>query len=320
MSDRVRITDVSPRDGLQNEPGVIPATDKASLVRAVVASGVDEVEVSSFVSARWVPQLGDAEEVFGLLAADPPHRCVFSALVPNERGLDAALAVNARCGRALIGKVAVFTAASETFSRRNTNASIAETLDRFAPVITRAHAAGVRVRGYVSCVVACPFEGPIAPDAVARVVARLRALGVDEIDLGDTIGAGTPQTIAEVLDAVRPAWGDFVPADALAPHGAPAGAGYCTLHLHDTFGQAAACVRAALDRGVRSFDGSVAGLGGCPYASTPHRRAPGNIDTQVLVRTLRERGFSTDVGDAALAHAAAVARDLVARARTETPP
>lgn len=315
MSERVRITDVSPRDGLQNEPGLIATSDKVRLIRLLAATGVDEIEATSFVSPKWVPQLGDAAVVLKALAADAPPRTagagappVLSALVPNERGLEAALAANAAAGKLLISKVSVFTAASETFARRNTNASIAETLDRFKPVLTQAHRSGLVVRGYLSCAVACPFEGPIAPAVVADWSGRLLDLGVDELDLGDTIGAGTADTTRAMLDAVGrvcPPSGERVPV---------------TLHLHDTFGHAAESVRAALDMGVRSFDGSVAGLGGCPYASKTLPdgsvlRAPGNISTELLVRTIHAAGFTTGVSLAALDHAAAQARLIVATAR-----
>ncbi|HYD01011.1 MAG TPA: hypothetical protein VEB22_07265, partial [Phycisphaerales bacterium] len=194
MAERVRITDVSPRDGLQNEAGVIPALEKVRLVELLCATGVDEVEVTSFVSAKWVPQLGDAREVFeglaGLGLTPLPggeggvRQPVLSVLVPNERGMQSALEVHGR-GR-LIGKVSVFTAASETFSQRNTNAAIAETLERFKPVIAAARENRLPVRGYISCAVECPFEGPVAPAKVADVAAQLVRLGVDEIDLGDT--------------------------------------------------------------------------------------------------------------------------------------
>lgn len=295
---RIRVTDVSPRDGLQNEAAPIATERKVALVRALCAAGVDEVEVSSFVSPKWIPQLGDAAAVFEALrdlrALSEGRRPVFSALVPNEKGLDAALEVNQRAGFALIDKVSVFTAASETFSQKNTNAAIAQTLERFAPVLTRAKAQGLLVRGYVSCVIACPFEGAIGPAKVAEVSKPLRDMGADEIDLGDTIGAGTPATVGAMLDAV----GEHVPAAAI------------TLHLHDTFGQAGACVERALAWGVRSFDSAAGGLGGCPYASTPGRRAPGNIDTQLLVRVARAHGYRCDVDDAAMEAAAALARGM----------
>lgn len=304
---RVRITDVSPRDGLQNEPGVIATADKVRLVDLLCRTGVDEVEVSSFVSAKWVPQLGDAREVFaGVRALDHPrHQVLFSALVPNERGMDAAEEVAASTG--LLRKVSVFTAASETFCQKNINCTIRDSLERFKPVIARAkRAAGgpMIVRGYLSCVIACPFEGPIDPAAVAVWANELADLGVDELDLGDTIGAGTPETVRTMLrhvHAVCPLDGSRLP---------------ITLHLHDTFGRAAACVQVALDMGIRSFDGSVAGLGGCPYASTPGRRAPGNIDTDLLVRTAHAAGFTTGVSLDALAEAAAFARRIVAAGRT----
>ena len=317
MSDRVRITDVSPRDGLQNEPGLIATADKVRLIRLLATTGVDEIEATSFVSPKWVPQLGDAAEVLSVLAADWTTLAagagagaapLLSALVPNERGLEAALAANAAAGKPLIAKVSVFTAASETFARRNTNASIAETLDRFRPVVAHAHRAGLTVRGYLSCVIACPFEGRIAPAVVADWSGRLLDLGIDELDLGDTIGAGTAQTIRAMLEAVgrvSPLSGARVPV---------------TLHLHDTFGHAAECVRAALDVGVRSFDGSVAGLGGCPYATKTLpdgsvQRAPGNISTELLVRTIHASGFTTGASPDALDHAAAQARLIVAAAR-----
>lgn len=236
---------------------------------------------------------------------------LLSALVPNARGVESALALFHALARP--NKLSVFTAASETFAHKNTNASIAETLERFRPVLEQAHAANLPVRGYISCVIACPFEGPIAPAAVARVAEQLADLGVDEIDLGDTIGAGTPETTAAMLNAVAAAvgedWLDFEH-ESLQ---------YLTLHLHDTFGRAADCVKAALDLGVRSFDGSVAGLGGCPYASTPGNRAPGNIATEILVRTIHDSGHTTGVDLDRLAEAAAYARDIVARARS-TPP
>ncbi|MGP1310475.1 MAG: hydroxymethylglutaryl-CoA lyase [Phycisphaerales bacterium] len=302
MTERVRISDVSPRDGLQNEPGVVPTADKIRLVEAMLRTNVDEIEVSSFVSPKWVPQLGDAAEVFDAVGAIWPGTPTLSALVPNERGFDAACAVNERSGKPLIGKVSVFTAASETFSKKNTNASIDETIERFAAFVPRAFERGFQIRMYVSCAVACPFEGPIAPDAVRAVVGKLRAIvpsGRDaEIDLGDTIGVAT-------TDDIRALLGEFDASERAA----------MTLHLHDTFGRAGACVREAIGLGVRSFDGSVAGLGGCPYAGTPEKPAPGNISTETLVRAARDAGLECAVDDDALAAAAGVAREIVAEAR-----
>jgi hydroxymethylglutaryl-CoA lyase len=298
---RVRITDVSPRDGLQNEAGVIPTADKVRLVELLAATGVDEVEVSSFVSAKWVPQLGDAAEVFAALQAR--ERPEYSALVPNDRGMQGVLEVNAKTGGKLIRKVSLFTAASETFSRKNTNASIAETIERFKPVVEIAHHERLEIRGYISCAIACPFEGPIRPEAVAAVAQQLFALGIHDLDLGDTIGAGTPETVDVMLKHID------------GTVGINARGMLTTLHLHDTFGRAAECVKTALDLGITSFDGSVAGLGGCPYASTPGKRAPGNISTETLVRTIHSAGYTTGVDLAALERAAAFAREIVATSR-----
>ncbi len=312
MPEQIRITDVSPRDGLQNEPGVIATAEKVRLVELLCATGVDEIEVSSFVSPKWVPQLGDAAEVFSRinaldLKAAGTGFARLSALVPNDKGLQAALDVNRAAGHALISKLSVFTAASDTFSKKNTNATIAETIERFKPVIAAAREHDLEVRGYVSCVIACPFEGPIAPAQVAQVVEQLIGIGADEIDLGDTIGAGDAASMRAMLnDAIAAAGGhDFNDFD--EPN--------ITLHLHDTFARASECVRAALDLGVISFDGSVAGLGGCPYASIPGKRAPGNISTDLLVRTIHDSGFTTGVDLGRLAEAAAYAREIVDRAR-----
>jgi hydroxymethylglutaryl-CoA lyase len=305
MGQRVRITDVSPRDGLQNEAAMVAAADKARLVGLLCASGVDEVEVSSFVSAKWVPQLGDAAEVFAMVAegteiSEPISvaRPMLSALVPNEKGLEGALEVNKRAGRKVISKVSVFTAASETFSRKNTNASIAETLKRFEPVVARAHAEGLLVRGYVSCAFECPFEGKIEPSKVAQVAQALHDMGCDEIDLGDTIGAAEPATVMLLIHGMLSRLGDGL-------------FEYTTLHLHDTYGRAAACVEEALSLGVRSFDGAVAGLGGCPYATREGRRAPGNISTELLVRTVRDAGFECGVEAERLREAGVFAEGLV---------
>jgi hydroxymethylglutaryl-CoA lyase len=304
MTRRVRITDVSPRDGLQNEPGVIDVAAKVRLISLLARSGVDEIEVTSFVSPKWVPQLGDCAQVCDALVPLVTDRWpMLSALVPNEKGFAGALDANRRAGRTLLRKVSVFTAASETFSQRNTNASVAETIRRFEPVVKGAHDAGLLVRGYVSCIVACPFEGPVAPSRVREVTDLLASVGVDELDLGDTIGAGTPETIRSVLEDVG------------RSHPLGGGSRPVTLHLHDTFGRAAVCVRMALDLGVRSFDGAAGGLGGCPYATVDGRRAPGNISTELLVRTIRDHGFEAGVGqtgidDAALAEAGRFAASL----------
>lgn len=303
MSEFVRITDVSPRDGLQNERGFVSTDDKLALIERLIEAGVDEVEVTSFVSPKWIPQLADAEELLGRLrerVRGIARRPEFSVLVPNERGLDRALALHDPKGGFPL-KIALFTAASETFSRKNTNATIAETIERFRPIVPRALAAGMPIRLYISCAIACPFEGPIAPAQVRAVADALGSLfegaaGGErgELDLGDTIGVATPAQIEALLGAF----------DA----GERAG---LTLHLHDTFGRAGECVRAALAMGVRSFDGAAGGLGGCPYASTPQRRTPGNISTESLIGAVRASGFATHVDEKALAGAGEFARSLL---------
>jgi hydroxymethylglutaryl-CoA lyase len=320
MSDLVRITDVSARDGLQNEPlrpdgSPIPTADKLGLIERLCRAGVDEVEVTSFVSPKWVPQLGDGAAVvegLGELVRDKraewPAVPEFSVLVPNLKGLEGLEAADASACEVggleppLVRKIGLFTAASEAFSKKNTNATIAETIERFKDVMARGSINAQVVRGYVSCVVACPFEGAVAPAKVAEVAARLIEIGVNEIDLGDTIGAGTPETVRAMLAAVEK----------------KIGSGWfrrkaVTLHLHDTNGLAASCVSAALEIGVRSFDGSAGGLGGCPYASTPGKRAPGNIGTELLVATVHAAGFTTMVDEEALAEAGAFARGIVGR-------
>ena len=283
MSDRfVRITEVGPRDGLQNEKKVIPADAKVAFVDLLSEARFPEIEVSSFVSPKWVPQLGDAAEVFARIRRRPGT--VYSALVPNERGMEGALAARA-------DKIAVFAAASESFSQRNTGGSIDEVLARFVPVIAAARAAGLPVRGYVSCVVRCPYEGPVAPGGVRTVVDRLLALGVDEIDLGETLGVAVPDDIARLYDGIAPA---------IAP-------GRTTLHLHDTNGRALDNARAALALGVRSFDSSAGGLGGCPYAPG----ARGNVDTVSLLSMLEAEGYETGVDRAAAAAAIASIRQAL---------
>jgi hydroxymethylglutaryl-CoA lyase len=308
VNTKVRITDVAPRDGLQAESATVPTSRKAALVDALNTTGVDEIEVSSFVSPKWIPQLGDAEDLFAQIASNKPAGMIYSALVPNERGLAAALAVNANARQTqgverLIDKVSVFTAASEGFSLKNTNATIEETLIRFAPVIEQAHHHGLMVRGYISCIVQCPIDGHIDPIQVGDVASRLLELGVDELDLGDTIGAATPETIEPVIMEVI----DRLEGDATNPFGDPT----LTLHLHDTFGNASDCVRMALDLGVRSFDSSAGGLGGCPYASTDTTRAPGNISTLQLLTTLSDAGYSSNVDEEAMKSASQLASGLL---------
>ncbi|MFI4882834.1 MAG: hydroxymethylglutaryl-CoA lyase, partial [Phycisphaerales bacterium JB064] len=272
-SNTVRIVEVGPRDGLQNEAGHVPTADKADLVRALIASGLPEIELTSFVSPKWIPQLGDAAELLEMLAGELPEGVTFSALVPNMQGMERLLEANEKAmkaaGRRAIDKVCLFTAASETFSKKNTNATIEQTLERFAPVAAATREHGLQLRGYISCAFACPFEGVIATEAVVRVAEQLAdALKVDEVSIADTIGHATPGDVSERVAAVS--------------HIDP----LLNLHLHDTFGRAAECVKAGLRAGVRSFDGAIGGLGGCPYASTPGKRAPGNIATSTLVQAV----------------------------------
>ncbi len=298
----IRITEVAPRDGLQNEPTPIAVAQKVRLVELLHPTRVDEIEVSSFVSPKWVPQLADASEVFDAIAASKPEGMVYSALVPNQKGMDNALATNDRAGFKLIDKVTVFTSATEGFARKNTNATIAETIERFRPVVRAAQQNSLQTRAYISSVIKCPVDGDVEPAQVATVTQMLLDIGIDEIDPGDTIGAATPDNIGPMLEAVIETLGNDRMSD-------------ITLHLHDTFGLAAPCVRVALDLGIRSYDGSVAGLGGCPYASTPGKRAPGNIATEVLLNTIESAGYTTRVDRPALDRAAAFAASIVETTR-----
>jgi hydroxymethylglutaryl-CoA lyase len=284
---RVRITEVGPRDGLQNERRPVPTDRKVAFVDALSRAGFPEIEVSSFVNPARVPQLADAAEVFARI--ERRAGTVYSALVPNERGLDPALA-------ARVDKVAVFAAASEGFSRANTGASIADVLDRLAPVVRRARSLGLPVRGYVSCIVRCPYDGPVAPGQVRDACERILDLGVTEVDLGETLGVAQPDDIRRVLGAL----GERLPPSAV------------TLHVHDTNGQGVANALAALEMGVRSFDSSAGGLGGCPFAPG----ARGNVSTDALVQAVEGAGYSTGVDRAALARATASIVQALADAST----
>ena len=289
MSGRVRVTEVGPRDGLQNEKAMVPVADKVAFVDALVAAGFPEVEVTSFVSPKWVPQLADAAEVMARVRRRAGT--LLSVLVPNERGLEGAMAARA-------DKVSVFVSASEGFSRRNVNASVAECLDRLRPVATAARSAGLPVRGYISCVVRCPFGGPVAPEAVRVVAAELLAIGCTEIDLGDTIGAAEPSDIDRLLEGCA---ATVAPAEV-------------TLHLHDTRGRAVACAERAMRLGVRSFDGSAAGLGGCPYAPG----APGNLATEALLAAVDREGLEHGVDAAAVLAAGAAMRQTLTRIQRDS--
>ncbi|NKX44326.1 hydroxymethylglutaryl-CoA lyase [Roseicyclus persicicus] len=281
MTGFVEIFEVGPRDGLQNEKRPIPAAEKIALVDALSAAGFRRIEVASFVSPKWVPQMADGAEVLaGIARADGVR---YAALVPNMQGYEAAVAAG-------VDEIAIFAAASEGFSRANINATIAESLERFRPVVAAARHIDLPVRGYVSCVTDCPYDGPVAPEAVARVADALFAMGCYEISLGDTIGAGTPDKIARMLLKVR----EVVPVGRLAGH------------YHDTGGRALANIDASLSLGVRVFDAAVGGLGGCPYAPG----AKGNVATEAVARHLEALGYDTGLDLDAVDRAAALARGM----------
>ena len=287
----VRIVEVGPRDGLQNESRPVPTEAKVAFVDALSEAGYDEIEVTAFVSPKWIPQLADADEVMGRIRRREGVR--YSALVPNEEGLQRALAARA-------GKIAVFTAASETFNRKNINATIDESIDRFRPVVAGALASRLLVRGYVSTAFWCPFEGKIAPAAVVSVVKKLLDLGVEEISIGDTIGKAVPADVHALLDLLL----DAAPQDALA------------MHFHDTYGTAVANALAAYERGITIFDASAGGVGGCPYAPG----ASGNVATEDLLWALQRSGATVAldfdrVRAASDVLAAALGRPLRSRVR-----
>ena len=280
MADFVTLHEVAPRDGLQNEPQVISVAKKLDLITALRSAGLKQIEVGAFVSPRWVPQMADTPDI---LAQLPHAKSVkYDVLIPNLAGWQRF------CDAPKQGPfgIAVFVSASEGFSQANLNCTIAESVTRAGDVAKAALAAGVPVRGYVSCVTDCPYDGPVEPDQVASVAAMMRDIGVHEISLGDTIGKGTPKRVKQMLEAVI----KTVPASMLAGH------------FHDTGGQAIDNIRVSLDCGVRSFDSAVGGLGGCPYAPG----APGNVATEQVVRMLHGLGYVTDVDEDKLA----IARDL----------
>jgi hydroxymethylglutaryl-CoA lyase len=266
LPQRVRMVEVGPRDGLQNEARLVPAATKIALIEKLVEAGLRSVEAGSFVSPKWVPQMADTAAVLAALHRVPGVS--YPVLVPNMTGFEAALA--SHCD-----EIAVFAAASESFSQRNINCSIAESLARFAPVAEAARRHAMRIRGYISTVVDCPYEGPIAPAAVAEVAARLHEMGCYEISLGDTIGTGTPARIQAMIETVAAK----IPMERLAGH------------YHDTYGQALANILASLELGVATFDSSVAGLGGCPYAPG----ASGNVASEDVLYLLDGLGIETAV-------------------------
>src|SRR5579862_3973913 len=266
LPQRVTVVEVGPRDGLQNEHGVVSTADKIRFIDLLSAAGFSAIEATSFVSPKAIPQLADATEVMAGIARRPGVR--YSALVPNVKGMERALAAG-------VQEVAVFTGASETFVQHNINTSIAGSIENFRPVARMAHEAGVRLRGYISTAFGCPYEGVVAPEAVARVAAMLLELGVDELSIGDTIGVATPNQVIAVTEALLP----LAPIERLA------------MHFHDTRGTALANVLVALQQGVSVFDSSAGGLGGCPYAPG----ASGNLATEDLLYLLHGLGIETGI-------------------------
>ena len=274
LPSHVRLVEVGPRDGLQNEAVAIDAATKVALIEKLAAAGLASIEAGSFVSPKWVPQMADTDKVMAMLKRKPGVS--YPVLVPNMKGFEAALAAKA-------DEIAIFAAASESFSKRNINCSVAESLVRFAPVAEAAKRAGIRVRGYVSCALDCPYEGPIAAADVAAVARGLFKLGCYEVSLGDTIGTGTPARAQALVEATA----DHIPRGAVA------------VHFHDTYGQALANIYACLERGIATIDSSVAGLGGCPYA----KGASGNVATEDVLYMLDGLGIATGVDLEALADA-----------------
>ena len=274
MTDQVRVVEVGPRDGLQNEAATVTVEDRVTFIDNLIAAGLRTIEVGAFVSPKAVPQMANSDAVLRAVAHHAD--CEFHVLVPNEKGYDAARAAGAKT-------VAVFASASEGFSRANINCSVEESIARFAPVIARAKADGVKVRGYISCVLGCPFDGEVKPSAVEAVAKRLWDLGCYEISLGDTIGTGTPSKVRGLLRAVT----SSVPMQNLA------------MHFHDTYGQALANIYAGLEEGARILDSAAGGLGGCPYAPG----ATGNVATEEVVYMLEGMGIRTGVDLAKLVDA-----------------
>ena len=281
MTDPVEIFEMGPRDGLQNEKRLIPTAEKIALVDALGKAGFRRIEVASFVSPKWVPQMADGAAVMAGMTRAPGVR--YMALTPNLKGYEAARAARA-------DEVAIFASASEGFSKANLNCTIAESLERFRPVAEAARADGIALRGYVSVVTDCPYDGAVAPVSVARVTAALRDLGCHEVSLGDTIGQGRPERVDAMLTAVL----EEMPAEALAGH------------YHDTAGRALANIEVSLARGLRVFDAAVGGLGGCPYAPG----AAGNVATEAVAARLGALGYDTGLDLDRLAEAAAMARAM----------
>ncbi len=287
--DALRIVEVGPRDGLQNEKTVIPTETKLAFIQCLLASGLQEIEVASFVSPKWVPQMGDAAELWPQLPAEGS----FSALVPNAKGLERALSVG-------VDRIAVFTAASEAFTLKNINMTIDQSIEAFGGVVSNFRAAGgTFIRGYVSTVVECPYAGRIDPLSVVTIVNRLWSLGVDEISLGETVGVATPNDVRSLIAALREGCSPRIQEKLV-------------WHFHDTYGTALSNVEVALEAGFRAFDSSAAGLGGCPYAPG----AAGNLATEDLVYFAERQGLATGVDLKALAQASRAILEVLGKAST----
>jgi hydroxymethylglutaryl-CoA lyase len=284
LPEKVKIVEVGPRDGLQNEPALVPLETKVELIERLAAAGLPVVESGAFVSPRRVPQMADTSQVFRRIRKLPGVS--YPALVPNQQGLEAALAAGVR-------EIAVFVSASEGFSRANINCSRAESLARLAPVIQSALDFGLTVRGYVSCVIACPYDGPTPPEAAAEMALRLVEMGCGESSLGDTIGAGDPASVRRLIAAAA----SQIPRHQLA------------MHFHDTHGRAVANVQASLEEGIAIFDSSVAGLGGCPFAPG----APGNVATEAVLELFNRLGIETGIDRAAVAETGVWIRETLRR-------
>ncbi|HEU4620685.1 MAG TPA: hydroxymethylglutaryl-CoA lyase [Burkholderiaceae bacterium] len=284
LPNQVTLVDVGPRDGLQNEAQPVPAKVKIELVHRLQEAGLRAIEVTSFVSPKWVPQMADNAEVMAGIARRMD--VTYSALVPNLKGFEAAIASR-------VDEIVVFGAASEAFSQRNINCSIVESIERFRPVVEAAHQHGIRVRGSISCALGCPYQGEVTPDAVAYVARLMNEIGVEHVGVADTIGTGTPRRVQAVIEAVARVY----------PIADISG------HFHDTYGQALANIYASLEVGVSTFDASVAGLGGCPYA----RGATGNVATEDVVYLMQGLGIRTGIDLNALVDAGRFISDHLGR-------
>jgi len=284
LPKRVQLVEVGPRDGLQNEKQAVPAATKIELVHRLQAAGLTEIEVTSFVSPKWVPQMADNAQVMAGITRKPGVR--YSVLTPNMTGFEDAL-------RSRPDEIVVFGAASETFSQTNINCSMAESIDRFAPVVAAAHAAGIAVRGALSCAVGCPYEGDVAPEQVGRLAGLMKSIGVQHVGVADTIGVGTPLKVQRAIEAVL----QHFDVDQVSGH------------FHDTYGQALANTLICLQMGVWQFDTSVAGLGGCPYA----KGATGNVATEDVVYMLHGMGIETGIDLPALVDAGQFISDFLVR-------